>query len=177
MKLTTANKENLPKIKKLYRDAFPLRERKPFSFLLRKSRTGEGEIFAIESDGGKFLGIATTLKYKNMVMLDYFATAPEQRNGGIGSQALHMLLDRYSDMRFFGEIETTAKPHPELALRQRRKGFYLRNGLVPAGFSVLTLSCEFEVITTGKPFSFEEYKEFYYKVIGLPAFGRVKLMK
>lgn len=177
MKLNPVNEHNISNIRRLYRSAFPLGERKPFSFLLRKHRRGEGEIFAIEGDDGVFLGLANTLFYKDMVMLDYFATAPEQRNGGIGTQVLHMLMERYAGRRFFGEIEVTDKPHPELELRKRRRGFYLRNGVVPAGFTVKTMSCEFEVLIAGKPISFKEYKEFYYKVIGIPAYGRIKLIK
>lgn len=177
MKLSPINKNNIGDIKRLYRAAFPLAERKPFFFLLWKTRRGEGEMLAIESDAGDFLGFANTLFYKDMVMLDYFATAPQQRNGGIGAQVLHLLMARYADRRLFGEIEVTDKPHPELALRLRRRNFYLRNGIVPAGFTVSTFGCEFEVITAGKPLSFREYREFYYKVIGLPAYGRVRLIK
>lgn len=177
MKLSPVDKNSISNIKRLYRAAFPLAERKPFSFLLRKSRRGEGEIFAIESDDGDFLGFANTLFYKDMVMLDYFAIAPERRCGGIGAQVLHMLAERYGDRRLFGEIEVTDKPHPELELRRRRRNFYMRSGFVPAGFSVRTFGCEFEVITAGKPLSFAEYREFYYRVIGLPAYGRVNFSR
>lgn len=176
MKLNPVNKNNIADIRRLYRSSFPLAERKPFSLLLRRARRGQGEFFAIEGDSEEFLGLANTLFYKDMVMLDYFATAPEQRNGGIGAAVLSLLRERYADKRLFGEIEVTDKPHPELALRQRRRNFYLRNGFVPVGMTVSAFSCEFEVISTGKPISFEEYREFYYRVIGPMSYGRVKLI-
>lgn len=177
MKLNPVNKNNISDIRRLYRSAFPFVERKPFSFLLRKARRGQGEFFAIEDDTGLFLGLANTLFYKDMVMLDYFATAPERRNGGMGTAVLALLKERYADRRLFGEIEVTDRPHPELELRKRRRNFYLRNGFVPVGMTVRAFSCEFEVISTGKPISFSEYKEFYYKAIGPMAYGRVKLIK
>lgn len=176
MQLNPVNKNNIANIRRLYRSAFPLVERKPFSLLLRKARRGQGEFFAIESDQGDFLGLANTIFYKDMVMLDYFATAPQQRNGGIGSAVLTLLHERYDDRRLFGEIEVTDKPHPELELRRRRRNFYLRNGFTPVGMTVSAFSCEFEVISNGKPISFEEYKQFYYKAIGPMAYGRVKLI-
>lgn len=177
MQLNPVNEHNISDIRRLYRSAFPLVERKPFSLLLRKARRGQGEFFAIEGENGEFLGLANTLFHKDMVMLDYFAIAPEQRNGGIGAGVLSLLKERYADRRLFGEIEVTDRPHPELELRKRRRNFYLRNGFTPVGMTVSAFSCEFEVISNGKPISFPEYKEFYYKAIGPMAYGRVKLIK
>lgn len=176
MTLNPVNKHNISNIRRLYRSAFPLAERKPLFFLLRKARRGQGDFFAIEDDAGRFLGLANTLFYKDMVMLDYFAIAPEQRNGGIGANVLVLLRERYADRRLFGEIEVTDKPHPELELRKRRRNFYMRNGFAPVGMTVSAFSCEFEVISNGKPISFQEYKEFYYKAIGPMVYGRVKLI-
>ena len=50
------------------------------------------EILSIENDTGDFLGLAITILYNGIVLLDYFAVDDSQRDGGIGSAALHLLF-------------------------------------------------------------------------------------
>lgn len=175
MQLTTARTGNLDNIKKLYKSAFPNCERKSFNFMLKKRRKGETDMFSIESDSGEFLGLAITFKYKDMVLLDYFAVSAEQRGKGIGSRALKLLKEKYSDKRFFLEIESTAKPHPELEKRKKRRAFYIRNAMIPAGFSAHVFMTDMEILTAGKSLTFEEYRELYYKGLGSHTIGKITL--
>lgn len=179
MKLTANRRGDLNKIKALYKSAFPNCERKPFNLILQKRRRGEAEVFSVESDSGEFLGLAITLKHKDLdlVLLDYFAILPEIRGGGIGSQALQLLKEKYADKRFFLEIESTAKPHPELEKRKRRKRFYMKNGMQSAGFSAHIFMTDMEILTAGKPVTFEEYRELYYRGLGSRAKGKITLLE
>lgn len=175
MKLIPPNKENLTRIKKLYRSAFPRVERKPFRLILRQCEKGEAEIFAIETNDGKFAGLAVTVKYNDIVMLDYFAIHPNARGKGIGSRALQMLKKRYADSRFILEIESIDEPCKNLETRQKRRGFYLRNGMKPSGFTARVFFTDLEILTAGEPVTFEEYRELYRSHLGEKMAGKIKL--
>lgn len=177
MQLIPPNKENLSRIKSLYRSAFPLIERKPFNMILRQCAIGEAELFSVETNDGKFTGLAVTVKYNDLVMLDYFAVHPKVRGNGIGSRALQMLKAKYADRRFLLEIESVSEPCKNLEARQKRREFYLKNGMIPAGFTAHVFFTDLEILTAGKPVSFEEYREFYRSHLGERALKKVTLIK
>ena len=88
IRLTEAYRaDQLAEIQRLYLEAFPAEEQKPFALLLKKRAEGLVEILSIESEGGVFLGLAIVVLYRDLALLDYFAIAPEQREGGVGSAA------------------------------------------------------------------------------------------
>lgn len=173
MKLAQPNKETLPRIKRLYRSAFPRIERKPFRFIIRQCEKGEAELFAVETNEGKFAGLAFAVKYSDIVMLDYFAIHPKLRGKGIGSKALQTLKSKYADSRFILEIESTAKPCRNLKARQKRREFYLRNGMKPSGFTAHVFLTDLEILTAGKPVTFEEYLGLYTAHLGKRAAKRI----
>ena len=175
MKLIPPNKENLSRIKKLYRAAFPRIERKPFRMILRQCEKDEAELFAIESNDGMFLGLAVTVKHGDIVMLDYFAIHPKARGKGVGSRALHMLRSKYADRRFILEIESVDEPCKNPEARKKRREFYLRNGMQPAGYTAQVFFTVLEVLTAGEPVSFEEYRELYRSHLGEKAVKKIRL--
>lgn len=166
MKLIPPDKGNLVRIKKLYRAAFPRIERKPFRMILRQCEKGEAEIFSIESNDGVFVGLAITVKHNDIVMLDYFAIHPSARGKGAGSRALQMLKKKYADCRFILEIESVEEPCRNAEVRKKRREFYLRNGMKPAGYTAQVFFTVLEVLTAGDPVSFEEYRELYRSHLG-----------
>ena len=97
----------LAQIEKLYYEAFPVEEQKPFSVILEKNREGSMEILAAENNHKDFTGLAITARHRDLVMLDYFAISPCHRQGGVGSKVFRMLKERYAGQRFFLEIEST----------------------------------------------------------------------
>lgn len=161
MKLTTKYKPYLPQIKRLYRDAFPRDERMPFFLISRECRKGSAEIFAVVSNSGRFGGFAVTMRSGDIMMLSYFAISPQLRDRGIGSRVIRALMRRFKDSRFILEIEDVAEPCGDPETRQRRREFYLRNGMVPAGFTAHVFMSDLEVLTSGKPVTFEEYRDLY----------------
>lgn len=131
----TASHE-LKALKRLYRTAFPRAERKPFGLICRQARRGRMELLTLRGGNGELLGLAVTMLHGESVLLDYFAVDPSARGGGIGSEALRLLLERYAGKRFFLEIERLGLPDtpPEQEkLRERRKAFYLQQRYAGAG--------------------------------------------
>lgn len=175
MDLLTPDKDKLRRIKRLYRSAFPRIERKPFHMILRQCEKGEAELFAIETDGGEFAGLAVVVKNADIVMLDYFAVCSELRGRGIGSETLQMLISRYSESRFILEIESVSSPCRDLEARQKRRRFYLNNGMIPAGFTAHVFFTDLEVLTSGKPVTFEDYRELYCSHLGERALKKITL--
>ena len=109
MKLIKAtDRLRLNTIEKLYLEAFPKSERKPFDLMLRKQTEGKMEILSIEEENA-FLGLAILAFDKDIVLLDYFAISPDFRGQGVGSRAIQALQKIYRGKRFVLEIETTKK--------------------------------------------------------------------
>ena len=158
MKLTqNLSPARLSDIKNLYVHAFPAAERKPFYMIRKKQAEGSMEILSIENDTGDFLGLAITILYKDIVLLDYFAVDDNQRNNGAGSSALRMLLERYLGKRFLLEIEAPDIPSENTPERIRRKAFYLRNGMAVMPFRVNFFGIVMEILTNGPQVTFDEY--------------------
>lgn len=163
--LKTPDKGDLRRIKKLYRAAFPRVERKPFRLVPRQIKKGGAELFALESDG-EFAGFALIAKTRDIVLLSYFAVEEKLRGRGIGSAALKTLIERYSESRFILEIEDVNVPCDNAEAREKRRRFYLSNGMTSAGFTVRVFSTDMEILTSGKPVTFEEYRGFYAARLG-----------
>ena len=175
MRLSAPTAEELARIKKLYRTAFPRRERMPFYAISHLCKTGRAELFAVRSNSGKFGGFAMTMRDKDLVMLAYFAIHPKLRGMGIGSRSLRMLMNRFADCRFILEIEAVDVPCDDLEVRKKRREFYLKNGMIPAGFTANVFFTDFEILTSGKPVTFEEYRGLYGFRRGSRAVGNVTL--
>lgn len=165
MKLTVANTpEKLRLIKTLYKQAFPLYERTPFSLMLKKAKQGLMELLCITGDDGEFLGLVITGIYKDIVLLSYFAVCADKRGQRIGTTALSLIRERYPGMRLVLEIEDPEEPCDNKEERVRRKAFYQRNGLRVVPLRLAMFGVELLVITDGDRLTFDEYKEFYIHV-------------
>lgn len=158
-------------MKRIYLEAFPLAERKPFGMMKRKAKKGCMELLSV-CDGQEMVGLAITVLYQDMVLLDYFAMDQRLRGRNYGSRALQLLKERYADKRLILEIELVEDVHAaNREERIRRKNFYLRNGMEETKIRALVFQVPMEVLTAGKPITYEEYHELYEKMIG-PAFAR-----
>lgn len=175
MKISLPTAQELAKIKKLYRSAFPRRERMPFYAIRHLCRRGKAELLAIRSDSGKFGGFAMTMRDGDIVLLAYFAVHPKLRGKGIGSEALRLLMKRFADSRFILEIEAVDVPCDNLEIRKKRREFYLKNGMIPAGFTANVFFNDFEILTSGRPVTFEEYRRLYGFSRGSRSVGNVTL--
>ena len=161
MKLTPYQTEaQLAAIKELYMQAFPPEERKPFSLILAKAEEGSMEILVMEEEDGTFLGLAITILYKDRVLLDYLAVAPEKRGQNVGSRTLAALAIRHAGKRMIIEIEDPETEAPNTAERMRRRAFYLKNGLLLMPFYVMLFGVRMQILATA-PVTFAEYHEIF----------------
>lgn len=179
--LNATSPEQLEKIHTLYEDAFPASEKKPFQFILQKRETGNFEILEIVDESGVFCGLAIMMLYENLVLLDYFAIAPECRGNGVGSAALKLLQERYAGRKFMLEIESTVGgeqtlPDVEKHARLRRKSFYLRNGMRPMDFGVDLFGVEMEILVCGESVTYEEYYSVLKSTVPPNLIHRVRLL-
>lgn len=177
MKFNPNHKDNLDKIKELYLTAFPEIERKPFDLIIDKCNNGSMEIITIQNDNNDFLGIAIIILYSDMVLLDYFAIAPESRGQNVGSTALKLLFERYKNKRFILEIENTEIECDNSEERKRRKSFYIRNGMSVMPFKVYLIGVEMEVLTYNSKVSYGEYYSIYKNTFSDEYCRKIKLIQ
>ena len=161
----------------LYDKAFPEQEKKPLQVMEQLVADGKMEMLALV-DEDEFAGLAINLidEEQNRALLDYYAIAPEKRNGGYGSKGLEVLLERFKNYKYIFEIETQdkkaeadlnrAREKAENAEeRKRRKAFYLRNGLKETGLFVNVYDTDFELLTPDGELTFWEYVDFLREVM------------
>lgn len=153
------------KIKKLYREAFPANERKPFVMIKKKHATKEADVWILDEDG-QFIGIAITMNVKDRVLLDYFAIDGKKRGNGYGSASLKLLQEYYRGKRFFLEIERVDVEADNLADRKRRKSFYLANQMTELSVNCKVFGVDMELLGYQCEVSFEEYFEVYDSIYG-----------
>ena len=175
--LKEADKNTLAPLRKLYRKSFPCSEKKPFSMIIRKRNEGKAEILAAVNESGEFLGMMITAFDDEYVLLDYFAVEPNKRGGGIGSELLEKLRERYAGKKIFLEIERVGSKQGDLEQKQRRKRFYKRCGLTETGLYTDLAGVEMEILSFGCEMSFVHYYEFYERYLGRLAKKIVKPLK
>lgn len=157
----------LEQVEALYMRAFPAAERKPFSVILRTRAKGKAEILTIESADGAFAGEAITVQCGSLVLVDYLAVSEEMRGQGVGSAALRLLRERYAGKIVFLEIESTKEADvPNREQREKRKAFYLRNGLSCMPFRAVEFGVEMEVLTFSGEVAFDDLHGLYQSVFG-----------
>lgn len=153
-------------LKRLYKSAFPRYERKPFGLILKNRREGKAEILAALDENGAFCGLAILHSLDDLMLLGYFAVVPPARGRGIGSELLRLLHERFSDRRFFLEIELPDPKNDPSGIKSRRKDFYLRNGMNETGLFVRLFGVELEILSFRCAVTFEEYFKLYRSVTG-----------
>lgn len=153
------------KIKKLYHEAFPANEKKPFWMIRMKHYQNAADVWVLE-ESDEFAGLAITMNGADLVLLDYFAVVKEKRSGGIGSKAISMLQQKYGMRRFFLEIESVEDASGNREERLRRKKFYLDNGMGELGVRVTLFGVDMELLGYNCRVAFDEYKGLYHSTYG-----------
>lgn len=165
MEMKAASGRELRWMKKIYLEAFPKSERKPFGMMKYRARQGTMELFVIKEER-RPVGLAITVLYHDLVLLDYFAIDRAVRGQAYGSRALQLLKEHYKGKRFLLEIELLDDRAPNQEARIQRKHFYLKNGMKETGLQVCVFQVPMEVLTDGSSVTYEEYHELYRDSIG-----------
>lgn len=117
--------------------AFPPCECKPLADIRILMERGQYEILGMYDQGEEPLGFATVWShpdYSGYGMLDYLAVAACRRGGGLGGRILTLLREGdwgKNVLVLEAERPVPGAPPEENALRERRLGFYGRNGCTP----------------------------------------------
>lgn len=134
VKYRTERVSDFSQIEQIYhsrmKDDFAEDELKPL-FVIRKAwDENKYEAFFLVGEG-RILGYAFYVKMNRIFLLDYFAIEKDQRNQGLGSIFLNRMADWLKEadcMIVEAEDPESAQSEDEKKLRERRNGFYLRNG-------------------------------------------------
>lgn len=123
---------DLPAYRELYESAFPAGERKELSFMTEGPCADAYDLLVIGTPEVSVAGLIITVRYGDLLMLDYLAVQPALRSQGIGHAALPRILDfcrdRAPGARIFLEIEEPTDDCDNPVQRTRRKAFYLSCG-------------------------------------------------
>lgn len=177
MILRAFSASDLPKIRALYREAFPIEERAPFALLCRRAKQGRGTLL-VAVDRGVFCGFFYVLDDDELAYVFYFAVAKEERGRGRGSEMLTLLRRYYSGKRLFLALEAPDEAASNAEQRLRRWRFYERNGFVQLPGHIKEGSVVFEVMGIGGRVYAEEYArlvrrwcgKWYQRVVDLKLF-------
>ena len=140
-------------------------ERKPVSMILEAMDKGVYECLGLMEEE-EILGYAFFYKMDKDYLFDFLAMTRGNRNKGYGSKFLEYCAEYYKDANsIIGEVEDPdfAKSDEERQLRERRMGFYFRNGYRETGVKTSLFSVDFIVIELliDRPHSKEEVEALY----------------
>ncbi len=147
-------------IYRLYQEAFPTSEKKPFSMIRSMRKKGKSDIWYCEEDG-RFAGLVITINGPDKVLLDYLAVAKRRRGQGAGSKILQKMREQYAGKGVFLEIEVVTESADNFEERKRRKQFYLSNGMTEMNVFVKLFGVDMELLGFDCFLTFEEYHDFY----------------
>ena len=169
---------SLNQIRKLYLERlkrdFPPDEIKPLSRIERALARGEYVCYGA-MDGEAILAYAFFVVTGKRALFDYFAVAEELRDRGIGSRFIRELMDGLLSQMDCVLLEVDDPDHgqgqEEVALRNRRLAFYLRNGLTDTGVRTKVYGVDFRILSlpVGRMPSVDEtrtvYVELYHTIL------------
>ena len=155
IQLLALREEDRSAYEALYESSFPPSERKELDYMLTGEHASAYEVLVISTPDSPVAGMAVTVTYGDLTMLDYFAVSPDLRGQGIGHAVLPLIRDRVRERgggHFFLEIETPPPlciprdPCDNPEQRVRRKAFYLSAGLVETGVRAFIYGNDMELL-------------------------------
>ena len=159
-------------IKRLYREAFPKCERKPFSIIKKMTKAGKSDIWYFSDEDG-FAGLITTINGSDTVLIDYLAVCRKRRGKGLGSEMLRLFFEKYSDFGVFLEIERPDEKAENNEERLRRREFYLRAGFTPMNTYAKLFGVDMELLGVNCQLDFDSYRNFYLTNYGRFAYDHI----
>lgn len=161
MKMIQANNPiHWYRLYKLYCEAFPAYERKPFSLIRSMQKKSKSDVCYFEKNG-KFAGLVFTINSEDVILIDYLAITSGRRGEGIGSEIITLLREHYIGKGIFVEIESVFDKCDNLDERLRRKHFYLNNGMLPMKVMIVLFGVEMELLGINCCLTYDEYYSFY----------------
>lgn len=112
----------------VFREAFPRTELRPLQAMERMIAADQYDFWGLlRSD--EPVAFLCNWRDGNYILIDYLCVPKQLRNGGIGSTALTMMMERYPEETvFIGETEAETGDMARDGLILRRQGLYRRLG-------------------------------------------------
>ena len=148
MEFKSLKEHQWKEIKKIYMEAFPKRERKPF-FTLKRSVKKKKAVIMTASEENQILGLVVLIPYKDMVMVDYLAVSSRIRSKGTGSYIMQNVCREFSDKKIVLLIERLEDDADNRDQRIARRKFYLKNGFSSSGIFITGASGNMEIMNYG----------------------------
>lgn len=148
------------RVRRLYGQAFPPGEKKPFGVIIRMHRRGKTDVWCFRHNG-RFAGFASTINGEGLIMIDYLAVPEDMRGRGIGARAMAAICDAYADKGVFVEIESPFEPGGDQPERIRRKAFYERCGFTPSHTTADVFGVRYELMGCRCRVDYDAYHAFY----------------
>lgn len=156
MELANIVKGQWKDVKKIYVEAFPKKERKPFFMLKHCANKGKIDIL-VATENNTLLGFIVLVPYKDMIMVDYLAVSNNTRSHGTGSKILKKVCEDYKDKRILLLIEQCDEKAQNNQQRIARKKFYLKNGFISSEIFIHGASGNMEILCWGGNILTDEY--------------------
>ena len=169
-----SSSDRIELIHSLYESAFPPDERMPFERVLQKCEAGVMRLLSVESENGEFLGFANITLCLDVLALNYFAILPEKQGRGFGTEVIFALKKRYPERSIVIDIEDDSVECDNLEQRKRRRAFYERLGFSAMPYHLKIFGVPSIIMSSGRAYSFEEYKEIFAQVFSAWAVSRVE---
>ena len=161
-------------IHSLYESAFPPNERMPFERILEKCDAGVMRLLSVESESGELLGFANITLCLDVLALNYFAILPEKQGRGYGTEVIIALKKQYPERSIVIDIEDDEVTSDNPEQRKRRRAFYERMGLFAMPYRLSIFGVPSIIMSSGRAYSLEQYKEIFAEVFSAWAVSRVE---
>lgn len=167
-----AKPQYLRRLKRLYKQAFPRYERKPWQLLRQTAAGGRAEMLAVLDEQRRFCALAICLFWQDVALLDYLAVEQKMRSRGLGAQIMPLLLQRYPQKRLLLESERPGAPYTNLADCRRRLAFYQKCGMQDTGLAVRLYISDYLLLwapgaeASRQPPNFADYRNLYNGIFG-----------
>lgn len=165
MEFLSVKKQHWPEIKKIYLEAFPKRERKPY-LTLRYSVNRKKALVMTAREEGTLCGFIVLIPYRDMVMVDYLAVSSKIRSRGTGSFMMEQVCKQFAGKKIVLLIERLDDGADNKEQRIARRRFYLKNGFTSSNLFMTGRSGEMEILNCGGNVSLEEYKSLQKYALG-----------
>lgn len=170
------NSYEIERVRELYEASFPENEKMPFAIILQKRENGVMRLFSVEREG-RFIGFCNITLCEDALALNYFAILPEEQNKGYGSEVISLLLERYPKRSIVIDIEDDEVEAENSEQRRKRRAFYERLGFCVMPFRVTIFGVPSLIMSSGRRYSFFEYKNIFSQVFSVRAAERLILTK
>ncbi len=146
-------------IKRIYFEAFPKKERMPFPMMVAMSKLWNTQFFGFY-DGDIPCGLIYLASMGKIVFIMFFAVDKRFRSKGYGTFILQQLKNEYPGKKIIVSIEPCDDGASDIALRIRRKSFYMQNGYKETGYMMKLNGVVQEIMITNGEFVKREFRSF-----------------